>query len=429
MTRVEGVVVALGSAGDGIVETPAGNFFVPFVLPGERVRLIVSRDRKGRPRVERHELLEPIAERSVPRCRHFGRCGGCALQHLPADSYASWIVRRIETALATQGIEAARVRIARPEISPPGARRRLVLHALKGRDGRLLLGFHGRASHHLIDIETCPLARPALVALLPALRRAMANVLPPRGTADLTLTETGSGIDLLVRAGALPDYGAIEELAKLAEDGGLAAVSWSDGGTPETLVQRCEPVVDFAGVPVTFPSGAFLQATQEGEAALRRAVLEWVGDAPRVIELFSGLGTFGLPLAASRKSVLMAEGDRRLVTAVSGALERSGMQPCARVVHRDLFRRPFRPGELDTFDVMIFDPPRTGAKEQLRELEEARAPRRIIAISCNPNTFARDARILIDKGWQLVEIRPVDQFLWSPHLELAALFEMTGGVR
>lgn len=429
MTQVEGVVVALGSAGDGIVETPAGNFFIPFVLPGERVRLILSRDRKGRLRVERHELLEPFAERSAPRCRHFGRCGGCALQHLPADTYAAWIVQRIETALATQGIEAARVRIARPEISPPATRRRLVLHALKGRDGRVLLGLHGRESHHLIAIDECPVARPALVALLPALRRAMAHVLPPRGTADLTITETGSGIDLLIRARTRPDMAGLEALGRLAGECDLAAVSWSDGGTPESVVRRREPLIDFAGIPVAFPSGAFLQATGEGEGALRRAIDDWTADATHIVDLFAGLGTFSLPLAAAGARLLAVEGDARLLDAAAAAAASAGFGAHLAVLHRDLFRRPLTPHELAPFDALIFDPPRTGAKEQLRELEEARGPRRIIAISCNPNTFARDARILIDKGWRLVEIHPIDQFLWSPHLELAALFEMVGGVR
>ncbi len=423
MTRVEGRVVALGSAGDGIVETSVGDFFVPFVLPGERVRLDLSRDRKGRMRVHRHEVIETVAERRSPVCRHFGRCGGCALQHLPAREYAQWIVRRIGTALATQGIDASGVRIAAPVISPRGSRRRLVLHALRRRDGGILLGFRERASHHLVDVGECPVARPALVALLPALRATLSDVLEPRGTADLTLTETAGGIDLLVRRPALPGMAETAAMARLAESHDLAAVSWSDGGAPETLVLRREPVVDFAGVPVAFPSGAFLQATREGEAALRRAIDDWIGDARRIVDLFAGLGTLSLPLAAAGRRVLAVEGDARLLAAARLASERAGFGGRFAVAHRDLFRRPLDAGELAAFDAMIFDPPRAGAKEQMRMLEAVPGPPRIIAVSCNPNTFARDARMLVQRGWRLVEIRPVDQFLWSPHLELAALFE------
>ncbi len=423
MSGLEGRVVALGSAGDGVVETAAGSFFVPFVLPGERVRIDLVRDRRGRWRVRRHELLETVSERRLPVCRHFGRCGGCALQHLPDNALARWIHTRIRTALATQKIDASTVSVAPPAISPPGSRRRLVLHALKGKDGRVVLGLHGRESHHLIAIDECPVARPALVALLPALRRAMVDVLEPRGNADLTLTETQAGIDLLIRRCALPDLAAIEASVRLAEQGDLAAVSWSDGGAPEVLIQRREPRIDLAGVPVPFPSGAFLQATRQGESALRRAVTDWMKDAPRVIDLFAGLGTFSLPLAARGAHVLAVEGEARLLTAAANAAEHAGFGDRFAVAHRDLFRRPFHVRELASFDAMIFDPPRAGAKEQMRMLEEAAGPQRIVAISCNPNTFARDARMLIDKGWRLVEIRPVAQFLWSPHLELAALFE------
>ncbi len=409
----------LGAQGDGIAGTAEGPLYVPFTVPGDEVEVERAPARRGA--ASRHARLiavkRPGPARRTPPCPHFGTCGGCALQHLDTALYADWARGRIRAALGHHGLDA--VPIAAPFIERPGSRRRLVLKAQVA-GSRVNLGFRERRSHRLVDIRACPVARPSLLALFEPLRVLLAEILPSRGMAEVTLTETATGIDCLIAAAAPLDLARREALSALAVKQDIAALHWSDQGDLETVVLRRPPMMDFDGIAVPLPPGAFVQATAAGEAALRSAVLEWTAGARRIADLFSGIGTFALPLAR-HAAVHAVEGAKPLLEALDAGARRTGGLKRVTSEHRDLFRRPLLPHELESFDAVVLDPPRAGAPAQAQALARSSVPT-VIAVSCNPNTFARDARILVDGGYELAAVRPVDQFLWSGQMELAALF-------
>ena len=418
-SRVPLTIDRLGAQGDGVAETADGPLYVPFTVPGDVVEVERTPARRGAASRQARlgALVHPGPGRRSPPCPHFGICGGCALQHLDAALYEEWATMRIRTALGHHGFE--EVPLAAPFVERPGTRRRLVLKARSG-ERRIALGFQRRRSHRLVDIETCPVARPALVALLDPLRDLCAQILPPRGMAEVTLTESMSGIDCLIAADVSLDLARREALGAFAARHDLAALHCSEQGSLETVVQRRPPVMDFDGIAVPLPPGAFVQATAAGEAALRSAVQDWTAGTRRVADLFSGIGTFALPLAR-RAAVLAVEGAKPLLDALAEGARRAAGLKRVDVEHRDLFRRPLLPDELAVFDAVVFDPPRAGAMAQAQALAQSEVPA-VIAVSCNPNTFARDARILVDGGYRLAAVRLVDQFLWSGQMELAALF-------
>ena len=422
--RVTARVVALGSRGEGIVETDAGPLYLPATAPGDEVALTVRRDRDGRIMPEAWEVTRPSPLRARPACPHFGACGGCALQHVREDLYAAWITERIRRALATQGLDGFADRIAEPAISPPGSRRRLVLHAARA-GSRVVFGLNARRSHRIVDLKVCPVAVPELWRTVQTLRPLL-DRLAAGGPLTVTATMTDTGIDVLLAGGPPPaDPDLLADLAEWAEAADVAALSWSDGGRAQRLVERRQPLVTFAGIPVPFPGGAFLQATAAGEQALQRAVADWAGGAQGVVDLFAGLGTLSLPLAEGRR-ILAVEGDGAAVEALGQAVAAAGFGPRFRTLHRDLFRSPLSARELDAFALAIVDPPRAGAKEQMRAIAASALPR-VALISCNPNTWARDARILVDAGFAIAEIRPVAQFLWSDAVEVASLLTRESG--
>jgi len=409
-------ITHLGAQGDGVAGTARGPIYVPFTAPGDVIQARLGPGPRGTLRAELERLLEPSPERIAPACRHFGTCGGCALQHVAPEVYRRWIVERLQTALGHHGFTDPP--IAEPAVSPPGSRRRLVLHAFRTASS-ILLGFHRRRTHRLVDIAECPVARPELVRLLPSLRDTLALCQEANEALGLTLTATAGGVDLCVEAKRPPGLEEREALAALASAADLAAVHWSDSGELDPITVRRPPVMAFGGVDVPFPPGAFAQATMEGEAALQAAVRDWTAGTGAVADLFAGLGSLSLPLASAHP-LHAVEGAASLCDALRHAARAQGLKRMT-VSHRDLFRRPLEAGELDDFEAVIFDPPRAGAKAQVAEFAKSHVAR-VIAVSCNPNTFARDARSLAEAGYRLAEIRPVDQFLWSGHLELAALF-------
>lgn len=413
-------VTALGSRGEGIVDSPAGPLYLPFTAPGDEVEICWEPDAKGRMTVRSWQLLKPSSRRQEPGCPHFGRCGGCMLQHLDEQSYADWLGERIVRALNTQGLARFADRIASPAVSPPGSRRRLVLHAASSGGGHGILGLHARRSHAIIDLDECLVARPPLWRALQSLRPLLEQLVSGEPL-TITATETATGIDILLAGPGLPDDpGLLADLAAWAEEADIAALSWSDGGRPQRLIERREPLIVMGGIAVPFPSGAFLQATKEGEAALQQAVREWTPEGARLLDLFAGLGTLSLPVVHKARGVVAMEGDGLAVEALRQAVTAAGIEKAYAVNHRDLFRSPLDPKALATFDVAILDPPRSGAKRQVGEMARSTIPR-VILVSCNPNTWARDTRILVDAGFEIAEIRPIAQFLWSDAVEVASL--------
>lgn len=408
----------LGARGDGIATLAGGPVFVPLSAPGDRLRIALG-DRRGEGTAgEIAEVLAASALRRTAPCRHFGDCGGCAVQHVDDDTYAAWKRDLVVAALAHRGLRDAEV--AAPVRVAAGTRRRVTLSAV-GQGGRVLLGFNARSAHRVVDLHDCVVAAPALVALLAPLRAALAPVLRDREHADIVATMSDSGADLLLVTARAPDLRAREALAAFAEAQDVSRLSWSAPGEPaEPIAWRRPARITFAGVAVEPPPGAFLQPTAAGEAALVGAVAAGLRGAGTVADLFAGCGTFTFPLAAAGASVHAVEAVPDSVAAIRRAAAQAGLARVATEV-RDLERKPLLPDEVRRYDAVVIDPPRAGARAQCEMLARSTVSA-IAAVSCNPATFARDARILVDAGFRMGPVTPVDQFLWSAHVELVAIF-------
>jgi 23S rRNA (uracil1939-C5)-methyltransferase len=405
----------IGARGDGIAERDGRRYFVPFTLPGETVEA-EPRDKRGEGiATDLVEVLAPSRHREAPPCAHFKVCGGCALQHWRRDAYTTWKVELIVRALAQRGVDAPR--FEPPLVGAPGERRRADF-VLRRQGRRVVAGFHERASPEIVDVGTCVVVRPALNALLEPLRASLASVLPDGGAADAMVNETATGLDLLIRPHRRLDLSIErrEALVALAESADLARLCWGDHASAEPVVVRRAPLLVFGDASIEPPPGAFLQATQRAEQAMRAMVGGWTGEAPRLVDLFAGLGALSLGRAGK---LALFESDRQAVAAVAAAARRLGGKVTAE--RRDLFRNPLTAAEFDAFDAVVLDPPRAGAAAQSAELARAKVPR-VVYASCDPGSFARDARTLQDGGYRLEKLLPVDQFLWSPHVELIALF-------
>jgi 23S rRNA (uracil1939-C5)-methyltransferase len=407
------VIGRLGHHGDGVADTADGPVFVPGTLPGEVVAGVVENGRMAAPRI-----LTPSPDRVRPPCPHVRSCGGCLLQHASDSFVAGWKVGLVATALAARGVSAP---VRGLHVSPPRSRRRATLAVRRGRSG-VTVGFHARGSDAVVATPECHLLHPALMAGFPAFEAIAAPALSRKGTLALTVTLTDTGLDVAAQGGKPLDAALRADLAALAEAHGLARLTWD--GT--TVAQRVAPVVQFGRARVPLPPGGFLQATAEGEAALLaavRAALRPVLDARgRVADLFAGCGTFALPLAESVE-VQAAESDPAATAALLEGWRRAPGLRAVAAETRDLFRRPLAGAELRGLDAAVIDPPRAGAAAQTAALAAARVPL-VVALSCNPVTFARDAQTLVAAGYRLDWVAVVDQFRWSPHVELAARFAL-----
>lgn len=410
-------VVRLGAQGDGIAYHADEPLYIAGCLPGDRVDVTLQKGLQKKPTVARHSIVEKGPNHHAPVCRHFGSCGGCQLQHISDDPYKKWASDKLLSALHQQGLEPGELRPA--HFSKPGSRRRVALKARKVGKA-VILGYMQQRSHAIVNVSECPVAQSALVALFDPLRDMLAALLDGKQQLVLTLTYTNSGIDILIDGALTLDLSAREALATFAEQHDLAALHVKHDGFIDPVLVRRKPVMTFGAARVGLPPGAFIQATSDGEAALLAGVTEAVSGATHIADLFAGLGTFTLPLA-TEAHVTAVEGAKVALTALDSAARRTNAIKPVAVMHRDLFRRPLRPDELKSFDAVLMDPPRTGAKEQAAQLAQSVVPV-IASVSCNPATFARDARLLVEGGYRLDWVQAVDQFLWSPHLEVVARF-------
>lgn len=379
--------------------------------------------------------LQPGPHHVTPPCRHFGHCGGCQLQQLDEESLAAFVEARVANASTSQELGAEQ--IAPPHLSPPGSRRRASLRA-ESSQGRVVIGYREAKSHRLVELAECPVLCPELVAVLAPLRKLLIRLgqaqagskkgkgKPKPGkhghakmAADIELTLVDQGVDLGIKGLSAEGLTLTEALLDFAREHNLARLTL-DGGYGPDVVWEPEPVtVTLSGVAVSFPPGSFLQATADGEAVLVAAVQEWLGDCATVADLFSGLGTFTFALAGPNTKVLAAEAARDAHLACKAAADSRVLQ--VHSLHRDLFRGPLLADELDKFAAVLLDPPRAGAREQVERIAESRVGR-VVYISCNPASWAKDARTLVDAGFVLKDLRPVGQFRWSTHVELASLF-------
>ncbi|WP_299950143.1 class I SAM-dependent RNA methyltransferase [uncultured Ruegeria sp.] len=399
-------IIRLGHQGDGIADGP---IYVPRTLPGEVVSGTLNGQVLADIRVE-----TPSDQRVKVPCRHYKACGGCQLQHAADEFVADWKVEVVRNALAAQGLDAP----MRPiHTSPEYSRRRATIAVRRTKKGTLA-GFHGRASDTITEIPDCHLLHPSLTRAIPVAEALALLGGSRKGVLAVTLTLSEGGLDVAVKGGKPLDGPLEMALAQATEHHGLARLSWDD----EVIAMRTPPVQHFGPVGVVPPPGAFLQATKDGEQALLRAITEATQGAKRIVDLFAGCGTFSLPLAQSAE-VHAVEGEAEMTKAMDQGWRKAQGLKQVTTEARDLFRRPLMPDELKKFDAAVLDPPRAGAEAQVAELAQAR--RLVIAyVSCNPVTFARDAKILVNAGYTLEWVQVVDQFRWSSHTELAARFTL-----
>lgn len=406
--RQEFLIERLGHQGDGIASGPV---YAPRTLPGETVSGVVDGDQLSELRI-----VTPSDNRVQAPCRHYKACGGCQLQHAADPFVSEWKVDLVRTALAAQGIKAD----MRPiHTSPAQSRRRATLSARRTKKGALV-GFHGRASDTVTEISDCVLLDPALLAAVPMAEELAMVGASRKAPLAVTITPSDFGLDVLVRQGKPLDGALRQALAQVIGRHRLARLAWDD----ELIGMDQPPTQRFGKAQVCPPPGAFLQATRDGEAALLAAVSEVVGPARKIIDLFAGCGTFALPLSAQAE-VHAVEGDAAMMRALDQGWRKAEGLHRITTEARDLFRRPVLPDELNPFgapfEAAVIDPPRAGAEAQIKELAEAKT-QRIAYVSCNPVTFARDAKTLVEAGYSLNWVQVVDQFRWSTHTELAASF-------
>lgn len=395
----------LGHLGDGVTDD---GLFAPLTVPGDEVTGQVEGTR-----LKSIKITRPSDLRIKPCCAHFKSCGGCNLQHVDAPFVADWKADIVRQALAAHGLETE----IRPTLtSPERSRRRATFSARRTKSGALV-GFHARAAETVVAIPNCQLLDDEMRKALP-LCEALAMAGASRKHAlSVTVTRTENGLDVAVTGGKPLDADLRMQLASLSEDHGAVRISWGD----ETAALRAPSTVRFDGIAVDLPPGAFLQATEHGEAALRHAVADITDGVARIADLFAGCGTFALPLA--RKSEVIAfEGARDMTNALNkGWRYAQGLKP-VRAETRDLVRNPVQADELAKLDAAVIDPPRAGAEAQMAEIAQSRLPR-VAHVSCNPRTFARDSKTLTQSGFNLLWVQPVDQFRWSPHVEIVGAFQ------
>jgi 23S rRNA (uracil1939-C5)-methyltransferase len=401
-------IARLGAQGDGVADTPSGPVFVPYALSGERVQADVHGER-----ARLIAVMSPSPDRVAPVCRHFTHCGGCAVQHLRSPAYLAWKREVVIAGFASRGIDAPVAPVASVGV---GARRRAAFSARRTGRG-VVLGFHEAKGVEIVDLQECPVTASAIVRVLPGLRRLVEPLMSRRAPGRVIVTLAANGLDVAVEdVPGDPPPDVREFLAREATALGLARLTLAG----DTLYQATVPAVRFGTANVVLPARSFLQAAPVAEAAMVRLVTQAVVGAKRVVDLFSGMGTFTFPLAQNA-SVLAVDGDKQAIAALQNAAKRTpGLKPIE-VKVRDLFREPLSARELQGFDAAVFDPPRAGAATQAQSLVDSPI-NVVVAVSCNPATLARDARILIDGGFKLERVTPIDQFLFSPHIEAVAVF-------
>lgn len=394
-----GLIIRVAAKGEG--QTRDGRY-VALAAPGDVL--------------EADGTLKPGPDHAAPSCRHFPACGGCQLQHLSEGALSAYVAGRVEGAARGQGLDPGEV--APPHLSPPASRRRATLHA-QAIGKRVVLGYREAGSHKIVDLRECPVIASELAVLVGPIRR----LLEARGSrslaADVALTLADQGPTVDLAGVTMEGLAQTEALLDFARDNRIARLTLDQGDGPETVWEPDPVTVTLGGVPVGLPPGAFLQATRDGEDALIAAAREWLAGSPTVADLFSGLGTFAFALAGPGTKVLAVEAARDAHLACQSAARMHGRPVHA--LHRDLFRNPLQKAELDRFAAVLLDPPRAGAREQVQEIAQSAVPR-VVYISCNPASWAKDAATLIEGGYRLAGLVPVGQFRWSTHVELASLF-------
>lgn len=392
-----GEIIRIAAKGDGVT---ADGRFVSGAAPGDRI------DSDGQLVFGPHHVEPP--------CRHFPRCGGCQLQHCDEAALARFVTDRVVNAAEGQGLAIGG--LLPTHLSPPRSRRRATLHAMTG-GKRAIIGFKEERSHRIVDVTQCEVLEPALFALIAPLRKLL-GLWRSRDAVDVTLTLVDGGVDCAIKGIELDGLEQTEAALDFARDQALARLSLDQGFGMEAMWEPRPASVTMSGYPIAFPAGSFLQATRDGEARLVEDARDWLVGSAAIADLFAGLGTFSFAIADPAK-VVAVEAARDAMLACRGAAAKAGLPIDAQ--HRDLFRNPLQAGELSHFDAVLLDPPRAGAREQVEQIARSDLSR-MVYISCNPSSWARDAATLVEAGFRVEAVRPVGQFRWSTHVELTSLF-------
>jgi 23S rRNA (uracil1939-C5)-methyltransferase len=405
-------ITRLGSRGDGVADTEVGSVYVPYALPGETTEVEPWPGHPDRRRLAKVDIASP--DRITPICPHFGVCGGCALQHLATARYRDW-----KRALVVAALQRAGLNVPVDDLidAHGEGRRRAVFHARRSARDVLEVGFAALRAHHVVAIDRCPILAPALTGAIETAWDIAEVLASTRKPLDIHVTATDVGLDVDVRGSGPLTAPKTMALARVADRRNLARLTRHG----EIVAQRTPPTLTVGPAQVVLPAGAFLQATSTGEAILAQRVVAYCESAATVADLFCGVGPFALRLA-ERAKVTAVDNDEDAIAALRRAAAGTpGLKPVA-IQLRDLTRRPLGQAELKRFDAVVFDPPRQGAEAQARELAASTVPT-VVAVSCNPTTFARDARILVHGGYRLMQVVPIDQFLFSAHVEVVANFK------
>ena len=404
-------IIGVGHRGDGVAEGPDGAIYVPGALPGEAVEVEEVSGHPDRRRLLNVERESPA--RIAPICPHFGVCGGCAVQHWDEAHYRAWKRGLVVEALRQAGLDAP---VAELIDAHGDGRRRAVFHARSGSKDVLEVGFAAARSHRIVAIDRCPVLAPGLRSAL-SVAWALAEILgPTKKPLDIAATATDAGLDIDVRGSGALKPALMTALARIAAKHDLARLTRHG----ELVALARPPTVHIGKAIVPLPPAAFLQATAAGEAALAQIVLAACAGAGKIADLFAGIGPFALRLAESAR-IVAVDDDEAALAALKRAAATPGLKPVA-TERRDLFRRPLLADELKACDAVVFDPPRQGAEAQARALAASSVPS-IVAVSCNPATFARDAAILVGAGYRIAEVTPVDQFRYAAHVEIVGRLE------
>jgi 23S rRNA (uracil1939-C5)-methyltransferase len=424
VTDIDVTIKALGAKGDGVAEAQGGAIFVPFAAPGDLVKLRLSKSKDGTRRGKILSITEPGPDRHLAACKHFTQCGGCSVQQLSPMAYQAWKRDIVCQAFERQNLDISVV--ADLIAGSPGSRRRARFSARRLAGGTIL-GFFEMGSHRIVDLNECPVLHSDIISIVPPLRELLDGLLDIRGTAEIAVTRADTGLDITLLMTGETDLTVRENLAKFAETNDVARISWKPlqskaGESAEPIVARRAVAMIFGDVQTEIPPDAFIQSTSWGEQTLREYVVAAVNGAPKVVELFAGCGAFTLPIIQSGSHVIAIDMAQDHLEALSHAARSNGLGERLNVEARNLDRRPLAGPELDDVDVVVLDPPRAGASAQAGLLAQSPIPV-VVYVSCNPQSFARDARKLIDGGYRLETVVPIDQFLWSPHIELVSVFK------
>ena len=405
------IIDHVGHFGDGVAVSGGETLYVPYALGGETVDVLPSSGHPDR-RTLAH-VVTPSPQRIDPFCPHFGTCGGCAIQHWQDDAYRNWKRQLVVDTLNHAGIGCEVLEL----IDAHGTgRRRMTLHARQSQQGILRVGFAAAGRHEIIAIDHCPILDPAMHGAIEAANDIAELLRPVSKPLDIQITAADNGLDVDVRGSGPLGTALLSALSKLAEKHNLARLTRHG----ELVIMRKPPVVRVGKAQVTLPTGSFMQPTAVGEETLAALAFERCKGAKHIADLFCGFGPFAFRLAEKFK-VAVFDSDAAAVTALQNAVKLTqGLKPI-KAEARDLFRRPLMPQELRDYDCVVFDPPRQGAQAQSQQLAASKIAL-AVAVSCNPATFARDARILIDGGFKIDSVTPVDQFRHTPHVELVAKF-------